>query len=761
MFSEAWARQRAMLPILLFCSLTVLLPHRIHAADITYSGEGGYALSTSDDLVFTDTLTGTWVRPSGSSAGNFFGGINVTGSNTVTNQGSISLTATNNDSSTIYIYGMHVDATGVLINRGDINVTAYGDFLGPRGMHSEASAKAIINQGTVTVTSYGDHSRTQGVDGLNDNLMLTNSGTVTVTSYGDGSMVRAFMASGVNIATANSGTVAAVTHGANSDAQAVYANGYGTERVTFRNSGTISATALGGGTAYAIYANNYSDVHLLPGTHILSGEVYSSSINNNLYLDNEGTVDFTITGAWGTLHKTGSGLWTITKDVASGVVGGTDIQAGTFRVARGISYATGDLALASGATLGVYASGQGTASVTSANSPNLSGSIVVYSTAAGAATTSTLVSTSGVIDGYTLITDQNPNFTITDTTSSTSAITVSTAFTPQADTSSLGAMNNLAATGRFAQTAMKRATSRLADTGVPSREKRQMLASTEDITGLLRLDDPGKYFFLRPVAGRSQRDAGSSEGYDADFIEMIAGMDTLVSRNWLVGVMAGVGHTTVDFTGDVFYRDDRERQVMFTVGPYVGYRTGPWRVTDSLTYSRVSNTYERNAGLNETADADYASNLLRNQLTGAYEWNVSDNWDLTPRAGLSATWLHRESFSEKNAVNAVSYNDLDKVFCEGTASLLAFGHYQQQNKKISPYLGVGVRQSLSSNDITVRQYLPTTSARVTTDNDDTHFTCEAGVAFVKDNYTFNLEYDGEMSSSEQSHMFSAFLSWRF
>ncbi len=74
---------------------------------------------------------------------------------------------------------------------------------------------------------------------------------------------------------------------------------------------------------------------------------------------------------------------------------------------------------------------------------------------------------------------------------------------------------------------------------------------------------------------------------------------------------------------------------------------------------------------------------------------------------------------------------------------------------------MGVLQALTDNDISVREYLTSASATVSTANDDTHLTDEIGVTLARGPLSFSLGYTGSVSQHEKSHALSGLLRLRF
>jgi outer membrane autotransporter barrel domain len=324
-------------------------------------------------------------------------------------------------------------------------------------------------------------------------------------------------------------------------------------------------------------------------------------------------------------------------------------------------------------------------------------------------------------------------------------------------------MSTLSAARTFSTVAQSRSLTLLADSG--SENNREiLLASAGSLEGLLspRLD-PQWGLYLQPVHSTTARSShGGGEGYNADLTGLELGLDRKIGRHWVLGVMAGMGAADIAFNGSSFVSNDTEEQTLYTLGAYAGYSLDDWLFTDTLSATYVDQSSKRNAGLSQTAAADYDSWLTRNQLLAVYRWTPFNRLEIAPRAGLDLTYLHRGGFAETGATNAVSYGDLDKVFADASLGLRATRSWTlDSGVEMSLYLGGDVVHSLGSGDITVRQYLPTASAQVTTKNDADRFNAECGLKFGQGPASFTLGYNGQFGNTTDSHAVFGMLRMEF
>jgi uncharacterized protein with beta-barrel porin domain len=529
---------------------------------------------------------------------------------------------------------------------------------------------------------------------------------------------------------------------------------------TLTNTGSISAQ--GATNSYAVFASDDATVNLDTGTRILSGSVYSDDSTSNLNIRSDSDLGFTLGGNWDTITNSGSGLWSL-NGATSATAFDLNLNSGsTTKMENGSRLTATTLNLNSGASLDF----EKNSLMTVTGTATLNGAIVVDASAdnlgAGTYLTAGILNTGA---NYSAMTS-NPNFSVkaVTTTGAGGSVSVSTVFTPQDDATSLAASTVLSSSQAFAGVAQSRNLGLLADMGDSDEDREILVASAGSLDGLLntRKEETPWGVYLQPVYSFGSREGdASSKGYTFDMYGLEAGLDCRVRNNWVVGVMAGFGFSHMDFTGSDWVSDDNEDQQLYTAGAYVGYRAGDWTFADTLSVTYADHKSERKASAVDTATAEYSSWLTANELLAVYHWSPTENWLVTPRVGLNTTYLRRVGFSESGSVNALTYQTLDQVFSEGLVGVNVQRTFMKDDLAVIPYFGLGAIQSLSDNDITVKQYLPTTSAEVTTKNDDTRFTGELGVTFDTDSINVTLGYSGEYSESADSHSMFAQSRWEF
>ena len=680
----------------------------------------------------------------------------------------------------IYSINADIDTLAGTITSTASDGQAYGLF----GSDGRLNIKTL--SGTVQATSLGGTYTTASrfgattaisapAYGLNaDSISIgTLSGTVQATSA-DGTAYGLYSSGTMNGGDAStamlvSGTVKAT--GA-TGAYALYAE----DAVNVLVTGTLGATTTNG-TAYAIKTGNSADSVTLGTGARLTGVVDLGAGTDTLTLVGTGTTS-TLFSNIENLAVGGGNTptdWTWGTSSSSSSFDCVDIYSGAnLTISSGARLNTGSLAVASGGRLSPTAAGQSTASIVASGNVTLApgSSVNVVGTAAGVGKTSQLIS-AGSLTNNAAVSVANPNYSLTSVTTTPTSLSATLAYTPQADQGSMAIASTKAATDSFAGVATARAESIMlfADADTSAKQPKQvMLADASGTYALLAArGEPQWSMFALPVFSNTSRSAGSTgEGYDATTSGFTIGVDRFITRNLLAGLMVGVARTDVSFNGKAWYDDDSAQQDEILAGAYAGYHLDAWKFMDTLSYGSVQNDTIRRASETGFATADYQSHVARNEADALYSCELGDvvggDWEIIPKLGLVTTYFHRGAYGEDADENAVSYDDFSKVFWEGRLSTRLSGHFTLAGEnegeaplQVAPYVGVGVNHALADNDITMRQYISTTSAEVTMVEDDTSLEHEIGVVLSHGALALTLGYTGNESEHERSNTLSGML----
>jgi hypothetical protein len=313
--------QRVFLPAFLFAFLAVL------------------ASALVPTSAFCQTAIDT---PSGSTYYYYHTAVGVDGLNIICPDGDFSLNYANGR---VYVLSSAASTDTININpSSDLTLSVFNDTDANAlsGLYlSDANWNLFSGGNTYSFTVTDSDTTSRFVYAVNlSSSTGTNYGTILVDGTGANAYSRIWGIRVKDSTFTNEGTIRVAAKG---ESRAVYVY-----RDAFVNHGTLSATSTDA-TAYAIYALTGSSVELGTGTVIENGSVYSFGTSNSLTVSSNSanTLDFDLTGTWGTLSQTGSTTWELTS--------GTDADA------TSLTLSNGKLILDSGADLEV----SGTTSVNS------------------------------------------------------------------------------------------------------------------------------------------------------------------------------------------------------------------------------------------------------------------------------------------------------------------------------------------------------------------------------------------------------------
>ena len=733
------------------------------------------------------------------------GGMYMNGGMTATNKGLITAREESD------IYGMSIAQASKGINMGNIflyksnnkgihlieastgyNYGAIKLFNAGQGIYAEDSSSAI-NYGSITTVTdsaycmvaesstienrgslFGSHGSRAHV--ITANLStVSNSGTITTeqSNYAVGILatsstvnnsgiisilgVDAAAISTTDSIVSNSGTITSKWY------EAVYL-----DHSTFTNSGTLTGGTYQGVDYAAVNAINGSQVYLNTGTNIQTGGVYGGAGSNVLHLVDGGIVDFSITGVangWAEVHKAGAGTWTLAQDTGTdGAINAFSIDGGTLALNPGTHLTVNQYTQAADTTLAVKLNGDGTVPVTVNGLATVAGTLAVDVDSSTMIGDQTVIAAGSIAGNFDSVTSVNPNFSLTSTVSGNNIVLTTPSYAPQWDNTALSMTSTLASNMAFIQIPTARSQTLLAANDMEEDDEYVMVASNGPLTELVSSPSTGNRYgvYAKPMFSISERDAvGTALGYDAMMAGVEIGADTFVNDNMLLGAFAGYAATGIDFKGNAFADDDTEDQNIFVLGAYGGYRMDDWTFTDTLSFSYAQHDSKRNAGLGQTAKADYNSQLIGNQFLASYRLIENGTWTLAPELGLNTSYFYRGRFTETGAVNAATYDSLDALFMESVVGINLSGNIETESATFTPYAQLNWTHDLSGNDITVRQTLGATSAQVTQENDDDHLNLGLGTSVRINSMKYTLSYTGEASQHSHSHGLSAIARYEF
>ncbi len=588
--------------------------------------------------------------------------------------------------------GMVGGAHSILTNSGTITATSTGNSAyGMRG----GDYSTLVNSGTIMVSGTGE---APGMLGGNYST-LVNSGTITATATGNNAYG---MLGGTHSTLVNSGTITA------SASDGVASGMWGDANSTLANRGTITAMATDAtGQAYGMVlhsgtAANYGLIRVSAANPAEAWELYNTSPNTTdtvritdwaTDLRDFTTYKFFGSNGGGTLDFSGSTFILRPGDKDRGFVWGKD-------------YAVADM------VDGNY--GQGTVASTTAEVPWLR---------------ARLTGTDWTDQKLSL----HPNFTPkTNPGQNVSRQGVAlVAHQMFSLTDALGQFRNSSAPVAFSTAS--------------GPESGQDSGPTSDWSG-----------FLTPYFSYVDN---SDLDYDATIVGFMAGASRRFTERFSAGVHVGFSHA--DVSADLADQDGDTLTGL--LGLHALYTITPeWYVRGQLTgfLSRASNDWK--SGLSAYplyADADVDSRGVYASLNTGYDWRINASNTLTPELGLSWLWSHQDAYSlnwEDRFGNRLPGYDLDYkaedyTALYGTAMVRWQGAFALGDSVFRPSLGLGLRQTLTDNDIKSRLTTNGSSFSTRVSEDDTTALAEAGLAWQRGNTTLGFTYTGDYGSDQRVH----------
>lgn len=255
---------------------------------------------------------------------------------------------------------------------------------------------------------------------------------------------------------------------------------------------------------------------------------------------------------------------------------------------------------------------------------------------------------------------------------------------------------------------------------------------------------------------------GNAAGFDFGSGGLLVGADGLVSREVLLGVLAGIGGVAVDLS----QRDSRAEAASYQLGIYGGAALGEVRLAfgAALASNQVSVTRTPSfTGFNETITTDYAATTA--QLFGelGYAFELGET-TLMPFARAALIGQSGGSYRESGGDAALS-----GVSDDIGAAVLTAGIKAARQVVLGDGLVVAARGSIALQRITGDQPTAThgfaggtpftvSGARF----GDTALLLEAGLGTeLAPGVTLDLGYQGQFGSTQSAHAVKVTLSGKF
>lgn len=650
--------------------------------------------------------------------GILFSGVTTT-SGLVDNSGAISVSATGVD---IHAYGVkgewgtapgyyYVVPTGEVVSTGDITVvaTARGGHAFAGGIKGVAGDKS--NNGTISVTATnilaGETAEAVGIDSASSAGNVTNTGNILVTARSN----TGSNAEGANVfdGLTNTGTIKAMA-------------------LTLSN--PLTARAVG------VSASNANGPISSSGTIVAgsTGEASGFDLTGSGSVTNTGSVRVAgDDGMYGIFLR--EGTWDVANsgtvqgyDAASILDDSTWIATNAFRTLR----------------VGEDVSDRATATLTSAFQVILNGDptgatflapIFVAEGSTLNLNSQDLIATPGanvtLNRGYRIIENEG---TITGEFGGL------VAGNPAISTTWTGADNGDNAEVTFGYEPEAPAAPEVASTmAYTATDQLRQFAMSNALRGT-QIAPEGPTTIVRPWAGNLNRSHKDGVGFNAGMAGVLAGIEVPVTDDLVAGGHVVAGGAKVDYTG-TGYSSNSEGQTIFGVGAHGRYTPGDWYLDGMLITYMVNHDYEGRTGLNLELgeDDEYESYGIEGSLIGGYKFH-HDNITAMPFAGLGYSWLNTPGHETETATGTwqTKYGTLDEQNVRAVVGARVSAEYVALDGTITPSLGLRYEQSLTDNDIRIRQSLQGASDSVEGERADGSVILDAGLVYGRGPLAFEL-----------------------
>ncbi len=247
--------------------------------------------------------------------------------------------------------------------------------------------------------------------------------------------------------------------------------------------------------------------------------------------------------------------------------------------------------------------------------------------------------------------------------------------------------------------------------------------------------------------------------YNATIVGFMAGATRRFTKQFSAGAHVGFSHA--DVSADL--ADQNGDTLTGLLGLHAVYTLTPeWYVRGQLTgfLSRASNDWKSGLPVYPLyTDADVDSRGVYASLATGYDWRINESNIITPEIGLSWLWSHQDAYSlnwEDRFGNRLPGYDLnykaeDYTALYGTAMVRWQGAFALGDSVFRPSLGLGLRQTLTDNDIKSRLTTNGSSFSTRVSEDDTTALAEAGLAWQRGNTTLGFTYTGDYGSDQRVH----------
>ncbi len=260
----------------------------------------------------------------------------------------------------------------------------------------------------------------------------------------------------------------------------------------------------------------------------------------------------------------------------------------------------------------------------------------------------------------------------------------------------------------------------------------------------------------------------SKYNFDGHSTGVIGGINYHVNDSFSFGMHLDFNHSNYD--ADIM--DMENSSTSFALGVHAHYNIMPeWYVSAQVTgaFTQTSNDYSSYTNPYLYADTDYNSKSLYLALNSGYVFKFSDNFSIMPEIGLSYLTMHTDAYDINWHIAGahipaydIDYNDNSYSNLFGNVNINAKGEWDlTENSGIALNVGVGVRQSLTADDIESKFRTLGNRYTASATSDNTTFLADIGLGYNFGHVYISLKYNGEYGDNQVMHGGNLNLSFDF
>ena len=253
-------------------------------------------------------------------------------------------------------------------------------------------------------------------------------------------------------------------------------------------------------------------------------------------------------------------------------------------------------------------------------------------------------------------------------------------------------------------------------------------------------------------------------GFNAWSAGVTFGLDEVLDDSWIVGWGGSYMHSWMDF--DSSFGDGEIDS--FRTGPYASYFNGDYYVDVALGVGYHLNDIDRDidfGGINRTANADFDSYDFSAYLGGGYDFELDNDWVLTPTASMQYINYRNKSFKESGAGAAgldVDANTQESFLTKIGVNLQKVA--QLDSMLVASELFAGYAHEFideESYSSTLIGGATKFSTRIDSERDDIFYFGGNLTGSLTENASVFLRYEGEVYSGNNTHIMSGGFTWLF